>query len=133
MIFKYTYLERHHAEKLHKLVEHIVVDVWCKAKGKKFYLNRIDGEFRSIVAGTPKNLRKPIHEIYKICARFDQTQLDEIKKAFERNNGIEKLCKNEVTPVFYKGLEIKTSKQFVDKLRQFFAEFIHNFRSFAPV
>ena len=43
MLFKYNFVN-HDAEIMQKLIEHIVLDVWCNAKGKNFNLNKIKEE-----------------------------------------------------------------------------------------
>lgn len=121
MIFNYEYVP-HKAEQLQALVEHIVLDVWCNAKGKKFKIEKIkiENDFRKKVSRTHVNLKKPIHEIFKICSKFTQQQLNSIEDAFNRNNSIEKLCSNQITPVFYKQLELQTNRVFVFKVKTFF-------------
>lgn len=122
MIFKYTYIHHDDAEKMQAFVKHIVLDVWCNAKGKRFDLNKVTNEndFRKKVARTKVTLKKPIHDIFKICAKFNSYQLDAVKEAFEKNNAIEKLCKNEVSPIFYKDLSSKTNHVFTKKVKAFF-------------
>lgn len=121
MIFKYTYIN-HDAEKLHELVEHIVLDVWCNARGQTFNINLIKEEnnFRAKVSRTSVYLKKPIEEIFDICALFDDEQIEYIKDAFDKNNQIEELCKNRVDPIFYNDLKDNTSEDFSKKIKAFF-------------
>ena len=121
MIFKYNYIS-HEAEKLHELAKHIVIDVWCKSQGKNFTLTKIkvENDFRKKVKKTPVYLEEPIHKIFKICSKFDNTKIAYIEEAFNRNNEIEELCKNTISPIFYKDLEINTSKEFSEEVKLFF-------------
>lgn len=121
MIFKYNYVN-HKAEKLHELAKHIVIDVWCKSQDKKFTLTKIkvEDDFRKKVKGTPVYLEKPIHKIFKICSKFDDIKIAYIEEAFNKNNQIETLCKNMISPIFYEDLETNTSKEFADEVKLFF-------------
>ena len=65
MLFKYNFVN-HDAEILQKLIEHIVLDVWCNAKGKNFNLNKIKEEnnFREIVKTIiPQNVKTTFSKI----------------------------------------------------------------------
>ncbi len=121
MLFKYSFVNDD-AGKLHELAKHIVLDVWCKAQGKIFTRNKIteDNGFRAKVFAAPENLKKPIHNIYKLCAKFNSIELDYIKDAFEKNNQIQELCENSVSPVFYDDLKDNTSEEFAINIKIFF-------------
>lgn len=129
MIFKYNYIHDD-AEKLQELVRHIVIDVWCEATDP-FNINMIDDtDFTCIDGGTDSirkkvnrttsNLKTPIEEIYNICLTFSQDEKDYIKDAFERNNNIEAICNNTITPIFYDELARNTSSDFASKVKSFF-------------
>lgn len=121
MLFKYNFVN-HDAEILQKLIEHIVLDVWCNAKGKNFNLNKIKEEnnFRKIVIAKPVTLKKHIHDIFKICSNLNDTQLTYIRDAFNANNNIEELCMNTINPVFYDDLSTNISPLFAEKIKVFF-------------
>lgn len=121
MIFKYTYV-KHDAEKLQQLIEHIVLDVWCNAKGKNFNLDIIkeDNNFRKIVREKPISLKKHIHDIFKLCSKLSDDKLKYIRDSFIINNNIEALCGNLIEPIFYSDLSSKISPLFSNKIKSFF-------------
>lgn len=121
MLFKYNFVN-HDAEIMQKLIEHIVLDVWCNAKGKNFNLNKIKEEdnFRKIVRTKRILLKKHIHEIFKLCSKLNDLQLTYIRDAFNANNNIEALCINTVNPVFYDDLSSEISPLFAKKIKVFF-------------
>jgi hypothetical protein len=127
MLFKYNFVN-HDAEILQKLIEHVVLDVWCNAKGKNFNLNRIKEEnnFRKIVRAKPVALKKHIHEIYKICSKLNDSKLTYIKNAFYANNNIQALCINTVNPVFYDDLSSNINSLFAKKIKNFFNNLYEN-------
>ena len=129
MLFNYTYIHND-AEKLQELVRHIVIDVWCQATDP-FSIDLIDntvftcstGEtdtIRNKVNRTRVKLKNPIEEIYNLCLAFSTDQKDYIRDAFERNNNIEAICNNTITPIFYDELERNTSPDFASKVKSFF-------------
>lgn len=135
MLFKYTYVNDD-AEKLQELVRHIVIDVWCEASGP-FSIDLIDDTIFTCLAGgtdsirkkvnrTAANLKTPIEEIYNICLTFSTVKKDYIKDAFEKNNNIEGICNNTITPVFYDELKNNTSEAFSNKIKSFFKTLYEN-------
>lgn len=128
MLFKYNYIHDD-AEKLQELVRHIVIDVWCGATDP-FDINMIDNTNFTLVDDTTDNMRKkvnrtkklkdPIEQIYTFCLAFSQAQKDCIKDAFEKNNNIEAICNNTITPIFYDELEKNTSSDFASEVKSFF-------------
>lgn len=121
MIFKYTFVNDK-AKNLQKLITHIVIDVWCNARGKIFSLNEISNKngYRKKVKDTPKNLHEPIEKIFNICSTLSQSQIDYIKDAFIKNNQIEELCNNTVVPVFYESLTSTIDADFSKEIKSFF-------------
>jgi len=121
MIFKYTFVNDK-AKNLQKLITHIVIDVWCNARGKTFSLNEISNKngYRKKVKDTPKNLHKPIEKIFNLCSTLSQSQIDYIKDAFIKNNQIEELCNNTVVPIFYDSLTSTISENFSKEIKSFF-------------
>jgi len=120
MIFKYQFVN-HNAELLHKLAKHIVLDIWCNASGD-FNINLIteDNDFRKKVNRTGRYLKTPIEEIFNICKKFDSQQKEYIKNAFDKNNQIEALCDNTISPIFYTDLKTATSEDFSNNVKIFF-------------
>lgn len=127
MLFKYNYVS-HDAEKLQELIQHIVLDVWCNAKGKNFNLNKIKEEnnFRKIVRAKPVALKKHIYEIFKICSKLSDIKLAYIRNAFNANNSIQALCMNTVNPVFYDDLSLNINPLFSKKIKSFFNNLYEN-------
>lgn len=124
MIFNYTYIT-HEAEKLQALARHIVVDVWCNASGVfdiELLLNDDSDPdcFRKKVNRTSTYLKQPIIDIFDICTTFSQAQKDFIQEVFIKNNNIEQICNNTITPIFYEELERNTSAVFANKAKTFF-------------
>jgi len=120
MIFKYQFVN-HDAELLHELAKHIVLDIWCNANGN-FSIELIteDNDFRKKVNRTGTYLKKPIEEIFNICKNFTSQQKNYIRNAFEKNNQIEALCNNSVSPIFYNDLTSSTNENFSKEVKTFF-------------
>ena len=120
MIFKYQFVN-HDAELLHELAKHIVLDIWCNASGN-FTIDLIteDNDFRKKVNRTGTYLKAPIEEIFNICKNFNSQQKNYIKNAFNKNNQIEDLCNNSISPIFYDDIKRATSEDFSKNVKTFF-------------
>lgn len=99
----------HDFKKIHKYIEHLVLEVWCKPDGN-FSINKLHPEFIPIVKRVnPKYLKNPIGVIYRICRRLKETdtkQIAKLKSGFIANNAIENLCKGVGTPLLYTQIDV---------------------------
>jgi len=100
MLFPYKYIDND-IELMHEFMQHIVLDVWCKANGD-FNLDKIGNEtLKQIIIDIGNNPRiikdhlyTPIEEIFNIFKNFTALQKRTIGDWFITNNDIENLCDN---------------------------------------
>ena len=105
MIFPYKYAI-HSLDKLHKYIEHLVLDVWCKAdKNTKFDILMLHKDFKPVVVAVSKNkndyLLKPIQEIYILFSKLDTADKTKLSNGFRANNDIKGLCIGKSKPLRY--------------------------------
>ncbi|MGY0039662.1 hypothetical protein [Pedobacter sp. NJ-S-72] len=100
MLYHYKSV-KHDFQKFHTYIEHLVLKVWCNPTGN-YSISKLHPDFIPIVEGlNPKYLKKPIHEIYKICKNLTAAQRGLLINGFNNNNSIEDLCKGIGTPLLY--------------------------------
>src|SRR5215470_16966294 len=103
MLFAYTYIN-HSIERLHAYVEHLVLEVWCKASGS-FNTSKLKIGFRPIVEKNKKFLHDPIVLIYDLFVALKAADKKIIADGFKRNNNIEGICKGTVEPFRFSDLD----------------------------
>jgi len=81
----------HGVEKLHVYIEHLVLEVWCKAS-VNFNNTLLHADFKPIVESNKKFLLDPVREIYDLFKPLTITQKSEVADGFKRNNNIEEIC-----------------------------------------
>lgn len=96
MLRTYTPLSDHPIFTLHKYVQHLVCEVWCKANDTPCE-DLLDPDFEKIYSAYDW-LKTDIDSIYKKCKSLTENQRTSIKNAFEINNRISDLC-NGTKPV----------------------------------
>lgn len=92
----------HKIKNVHKLMEYLVVEVWCKAD-RKLPKTRLNAELKSIYENKDyewfKNSVDNIYALFK-DKNLSQAEKDKFQKTFLNNNEIEKLCNGSNTPVY---------------------------------
>lgn len=123
MLFVYSYIN-HGIEKLHGYIEHLVLEVWCKATGN-FSTSQLHPSFTPIVEKNNKYLKDPITNIYTLFAKLSQADKDAIADGFTRNNDIEGICNGTVEPFRFADIEI-IDKDLAAALNDFFKSMYTN-------
>ncbi len=92
----------HKIKNVQKLIEFLVIEVWCKAD-RKLPKTRLNAELRSIYDNNEyewfKNSVDKIYALFKDKS-LSQADKDKFQKVFINNNEIEKLCNGTNTPVY---------------------------------
>lgn len=92
----------HKIKNVHKLMEYLVVEVWCKAD-RKLPKTRLNTELKSIYENKDyewfKNSVDNIYALFKDKS-LSQAEKDKFQKTFLHNNEIEKLCNGSNAPVY---------------------------------
>lgn len=139
MLYSFQYID-HDFKKLHKFIEHTVLEVWCKPNGN-FNINKLHKDFQPIVtevrdnAAKRKNgidyLYKPIQNIYRICNKLDAKQLKKLSTGFKANNAVQDLCEGRKTPLLFEEVK-KISPQLHNALQKFGKTLYTNAWKLAP-
>jgi len=94
---------------LHKIFEHVVKEVWCKACNDACD-DKLENNFKKIYnysyKSTPKKkktLKDEVERIYDILKGLTSDEKKAINDAYETNNKVEQLCNGEL-PVYLKDL-----------------------------
>ena len=126
MLFTYKYVN-HSIEKLQEYIDHLFLEVWCKADGE-YDINKLHPDLREMVLEIyyderikKDHLYGPIKEIYELFLKIKKGRREALKKWYENNNSIEDLCcaANKCKPIHYKRLE-QLQKELAPKLEKFF-------------
>jgi hypothetical protein len=103
MIYRYKY-QTHAFDKLHSLIEHTVLNVWCKPNGN-FKLENLHPDFRVLISALSKNhkdyLLKPIRTIYNRTKLLKPQQLKKLRQGFKNNDSIVELCNGTLKPLLF--------------------------------
>jgi hypothetical protein len=111
MLFPYTYIN-HSIEKLQEYINHLFLEVWCKAEGD-YDIELLHPDLKDITLEiyndpriTNDYLYGPIQVVFEIFAGFDQDVRDGLARAYRDNNSIADLCKqtNGCEPLLYSAL-----------------------------
>jgi len=76
----------------HKLIEHLVVEVWCKADANNYY-DKLNDELK-ILNDKNEWFRDNLNEIYEVCKTLSLQAKADFETAFLTNNKISELCTN---------------------------------------
>jgi hypothetical protein len=126
MLFSYKYIN-HSIEKLQEYMDHLFLEVWCKAEDD-YDIDLLHPELRDIILDiyndpqiTTDYLYGPIQVVFELFKRFGQSTKDSLAKAYRDNNSIEDLCKktNGCDPLLYSALKSIDAKLGVE-LENFF-------------
>lgn len=139
MHYKYKYVS-HDIEKLQVYIDYIFNELWCKASSRPYDISLFDGnsELKEIIIDFHYSQTKwgdffvaKIEEIYTIFQTLSPDQINKLKKWYEANNDIEKLCSKDlsVIPVTYKELR-SFNESLANKLELFYKNlYNHDFLS----
>lgn len=116
MLFPYTYIN-HDIEKLQDYLDHLFLEVWCKADSRIDYdVSLLHPVLQDIIkeiyydATVPhgKYLYEPIESVYKIFQTIDSASKSTLAWAYVLNNSISNLCCNEAgyTAITYEDLKV---------------------------
>lgn len=132
MLFPYTYVP-HKMEKMHKFIDYIFKEVWCKAPiGLPFRLDLFDDyvELRGVLSSfgfaqkAPKRGRQFYHdikEIYQLFSELKAKDVEQLKQWYKGNNEIQKACVNDPTCAVGRYTDIENiSVELSNKLAAFF-------------
>ncbi|WP_108063329.1 hypothetical protein [Poseidonibacter lekithochrous] len=87
--------------KLHKILKHIVFDIWCKADTNPWKSKTSNKKLKKLLHYSIKgeSFEDKIEKIYNIFKLLSDDEKAKIKRAWKRNNDIEKLCNNDFEPI----------------------------------
>lgn len=106
MLFAYTYVP-HAIEKMQEFIDFIFFEVWCMSPGS--------GDFRLELFNANVDLKElmkafyygdtqggdffygHVERIYLLFSKLTQEQIDELRRFYQANNDIEKVCANDST------------------------------------
>jgi hypothetical protein len=102
MLFPYTYISPHTIDKFQEIIDHLVLEVWCKADKTVAYditlLHKDLEEIIEDIFNDPKTygkyLYEPIEEVYKIFQQLSGNEKTAIALKYRENNLIEEQCDN---------------------------------------
>jgi hypothetical protein len=127
MLYAYKPIN-HKLKEVQKLIEFIVLEVWCKPNCQRCK-TRLNDELKALY-DEHDWFRKKVNKIYKVC-KDDLTVQDitDFKNAFENNNQIERLCNGTLIPIYINTLHVKLRKP----LKNFFSELYTKFLGWALI
>jgi len=85
---------RHKISGAHKLLEFLVLKVWCKADNKSCE-SKLNANLKALYDNShidDDSFKKPVKKIYSICKGLSVAEIKAFKKAFVTNNKIKELC-----------------------------------------
>jgi len=110
----------------HKLLEYLVVHVWCEADNQRCK-TKLNTELKAIYEDTriqPKSFKNPVRKIYSICKKLSAKDKEEFKQAFIINNQIEDLCKNPSKRIPLSSLNQDLMKEVIPFLKTLYKSFL---------
>lgn len=138
MLFPYTYVP-HQMEKMQDFIDFIFHEVWCKAPiGLPFSLDLFEEkeDLRAVLssfgfsADAPERGRqfyKDIKAIYELFSNLTSPQVEQLRKWYEANNDIEKVCANDPETKIARYTDIKNHHAYLNnQLYSFFKELYSN-------
>lgn len=117
MLFPYKYVN-HDMEKMHKYMDYIFYSVWLKAHKLGNFdedLFNDNQKLKNIIKAFyfltddksgGKYFLDRVRNIFNIFKTFNRYELKKIKRWYQANNNIEKLCNGHLKPVLYKDLKL---------------------------
>jgi len=132
MLFAYKYVP-HSMEKMQEFIDFIFYEVWCKApRNSIFELELFDtnpelkGLMESFYYGDTQGgdfFYGQVERIFKLFTKFNESQIHQLKKWYEANNNIEKICANDPTSQAIRYADINiTLPELSKQLALFFKE-----------
>lgn len=113
----------------HKLIEYLVIEVWCKSDNQRCR-TKLNDELKILYDNTRLIwFKKSLNEIYKVSKTLSIAEKDAFQNAFEINNNIEALCSNPTTRVTINTL----NKDLLKVILPFFKELYSNFLKWVDV
>ena len=116
----------HKIKNVHKLMEHLVIEVWCKAD-RKLPKTKLNAELKSIYENKDyewfKNSVDNIYALFKDKS-ISQAEKDKFQRIFINNNEIEKLCNGSNTPVYSKDFHPTIKDAIVNFFSELYTKFL---------
>ncbi|MEL6560102.1 MAG: hypothetical protein AAFQ94_18070 [Bacteroidota bacterium] len=114
MLFTYKYIDNHPIYKLQEWIDHLFLEVWCKADAAvDFDIDMLEDDLKEITLAIDHDERiktdyfyGPIQEVYKLFQGFDAHTKTLLAKAYRHNNAVEDLCgqNGDCQPFYFKEL-----------------------------
>ena len=100
MLFTYKYIDNHPIYKLQEWIDHLFLEVWCKADATAdFDIEMLEDDLKEITLAIHHDERittdyfyGPIQEVYQLFQGFDKNTKNLLYTAYQHNNAIEDLC-----------------------------------------
>ncbi|MEN4758872.1 hypothetical protein ABEG63_00865 [Chryseobacterium sp. C39-AII1] len=111
---------------IHKLIEFLVTEVWCKAD-RKLPKTRLNAELKSIYENSDYEwFKDSVDKIYILFKdkSFSQADKDNFHRVFINNNEIEKLCNGTNSPIYAKDFNPIIKDAIVEFFSQLYTKFL---------
>ncbi|MDN3493794.1 hypothetical protein [Winogradskyella bathintestinalis] len=118
---------KHNIFGAHLLIEHLVLEVFCKAN-KSSYKSKLNSELK-ILIDKNKWFDQSIKKIYVICRDLSSDEKNALKTAFITNNKIKDLCANPTLKISLDTL----NEELLDEVIPFFKELYKRFLTWVDV
>lgn len=92
---------------LHKILRHLIFDIWCKANNIEWKEKTNNKKLKKLLHYSVKKdvtFEEEIERIYNIFRTLSPEENQKIKKAWKINNNIQKLCDKTILPIYLKDL-----------------------------
>lgn len=101
MLRFYKPIDKDEIFQLHVILEHLIVDVWCKADSKSCSA-KMNADLKKLITYIYKNKKTFGYEIVRIYILFkdiSQADRDKISEAIKQAGQIDKLCDRTINPI----------------------------------
>lgn len=113
----------------HKLIEYLVIEVWCKADNQRCR-TKLNDELKNLYDNTRLEwFKKSLNTIYRVSKTLSRAEKTAFKTAFQANNNIKDLCSNPSNRVPINTL----NKELLKVIIPFFKELYNSFLKWKDV